>query len=132
MSSKTWLTVAEYLLPLKLPFTVLSCTECIVKAGSASKMVYHGPQEQFLPFFESQGMHCPPCKADSDFLQEVVNCMSPASHIVIGPSDLACCLEISVLVRCNHVCPHCYDYLINVFAHVNQVGASSELRHLLV
>jgi len=36
-------------------------------------MVYHGPREQILPFFESQGMHCPPRKADSDFLQEVTS-----------------------------------------------------------
>lgn len=36
-------------------------------------MVYHGPREEILPFFESQGMHCPPRKADSDFLQEVTS-----------------------------------------------------------
>ncbi|DBA99141.1 TPA: hypothetical protein ACH3X3_011764 [Trebouxia sp. C0006] len=40
---------------------------------SEGKMVYHGPREQILPFFESQGMHCPPRKADSDFLQEVTS-----------------------------------------------------------
>ncbi|KAL0019151.1 hypothetical protein WJX77_009596 [Trebouxia sp. C0004] len=40
---------------------------------SEGKMVYHGPREHILPFFESQGMHCPPRKADSDFLQEVTS-----------------------------------------------------------
>ncbi len=36
-------------------------------------MVYHGPREDILPFFEGQGMHCPARKADSDFLQEVTS-----------------------------------------------------------
>ena len=40
---------------------------------SAGKLVYHGPREEVLPFFESQGMHCPERKADSDFLQEVTS-----------------------------------------------------------
>lgn len=39
----------------------------------AGKMVYHGPREDILPFFETQGMHCPARKADSDFLQEVTS-----------------------------------------------------------
>ncbi len=39
----------------------------------AGKLVYHGPREEVLPFFESQGMHCPERKADSDFLQEVTS-----------------------------------------------------------
>ena len=40
---------------------------------SAGKLVYHGPREDILPFFESQHMHCPERKADSDFLQEVTS-----------------------------------------------------------
>ncbi|DBB15923.1 TPA: hypothetical protein ACH3X3_003297 [Trebouxia sp. C0006] len=40
---------------------------------SEGKMVYHGPRKDIMPFFESQGMHCPPRKADSDFLQEVTS-----------------------------------------------------------
>ena len=36
-------------------------------------MVYHGPREDILPFFEQQAMHCPERKADSDFLQEVTS-----------------------------------------------------------
>ena len=39
----------------------------------AGKLVYHGPREEILPFFESQGMKCPDRKADSDFLQEVTS-----------------------------------------------------------
>ena len=41
--------------------------------GDAGKLVYHGPREEILPFFESQHMHCPERKADSDFLQEVTS-----------------------------------------------------------
>ncbi|DBA79271.1 TPA: hypothetical protein ACH3X2_007820 [Trebouxia sp. C0005] len=40
---------------------------------SEGKLVYHGPREEILPFFESQHMHCPERKADSDFLQEVTS-----------------------------------------------------------
>ena len=39
----------------------------------AGKLVYHGPREDIIPFFEQQGMHCPERKADSDFLQEVTS-----------------------------------------------------------
>lgn len=55
--------------------------DCVVKTdqgdiacpGTAGRMVYHGPRPGILPFFESLGMHCPPRKADSDFLQEVTS-----------------------------------------------------------
>lgn len=36
-------------------------------------LVYHGPRQEIMPFFESQGMECPERKADSDFLQEVTS-----------------------------------------------------------
>lgn len=36
-------------------------------------MVYHGPRQGILPFFDSIGMNCPARKADSDFLQEVTS-----------------------------------------------------------
>lgn len=41
--------------------------------GDVGKLVYHGPREEILPFFETQGMYCPERKADSDFLQEVTS-----------------------------------------------------------
>ena len=82
-------TAAECL--LLLGHCRLQCRPALNALSSAGKMVYHGPREHILPFFGSQGMHCPPRKADSDFLQEVtsrrnqqVNPMSPfASHTVI-------------------------------------------------
>ena len=58
----------------------------------AGKMVYHGPREDILPFFETQGMHCPPRKADSDFLQEVTSRkdqqVSAHLHHVSAPTPL--------------------------------------------
>ena len=41
--------------------------------AAAGKLVFHGPREEILPFFETQGMKCPERKADSDFLQEVTS-----------------------------------------------------------
>lgn len=38
---------------------------------SSGKILYHGPRELVLPFFESQGFVCPPKKGAADFLQEV-------------------------------------------------------------
>ena len=53
-------------------------------------MVYHGPREDILPFFESQGMHCPPRKADSDFLHEVTSRKDQqvGAHTTSGPCSL--------------------------------------------
>eukprot|EP00897_Mesotaenium_endlicherianum_P001116 jgi/Mesen1/11004/ME000098S10399 len=36
-------------------------------------IVYHGPRDQVLPFFEAQGFRCPPRKGAADFLQEVTS-----------------------------------------------------------
>lgn len=38
---------------------------------SSGKVLYHGPRELVLPFFESRGFACPPKKGAADFLQEV-------------------------------------------------------------
>ncbi len=44
--------------------------DVMVMAGR--RIVYHGPREEVLPFFESLGFFCPPTKTTPDFLQEVV------------------------------------------------------------
>ncbi len=36
-------------------------------------IIYHGPKEEVLPFFESLGFKLPPRKGIGDFLQEVSN-----------------------------------------------------------
>ena len=60
-----------------MQFIMSSVMLCVISGGNvacfAGRMVYHGPREDILPFFEQQGMHCPERKADSDFLQEVTS-----------------------------------------------------------
>ena len=36
-------------------------------------LVYHGPREQVVPFFESLGFKLPPRKGTADFLQEITS-----------------------------------------------------------
>ncbi|CAI6008518.1 unnamed protein product [Closterium sp. NIES-65] len=36
-------------------------------------VIFHGPREDVLPFFNSLGFQCPPRKAEADFLQEVLS-----------------------------------------------------------
>ena len=40
---------------------------------SAGCLVYHGPREQVVPFFESLGFRLPPRKGTADFLQEITS-----------------------------------------------------------
>lgn len=44
--------------------------ECMCAAGC---LVYHGPREQVVPFFESLGFKLPPRKGTADFLQEITS-----------------------------------------------------------
>jgi len=38
---------------------------------SSGKIIYHGPREMVLPFFEGLGFACPQRKGIAEFLQEV-------------------------------------------------------------
>jgi hypothetical protein len=38
---------------------------------SSGHLVFHGPREMVLPFFQGLGFSCPPEKGTADFLQEV-------------------------------------------------------------
>lgn len=40
---------------------------------SAGNLVFHGPKEEVVPFFESMHFYVPERKAVSDFLQEVTS-----------------------------------------------------------
>lgn len=40
---------------------------------AAGCLVYHGPREQVVPFFESLGFTLPPRKGTADFLQEITS-----------------------------------------------------------
>ena len=39
----------------------------------AGRVVYHGPKEDVVPFFESLGFELPPRKGTADFLQEITS-----------------------------------------------------------
>lgn len=56
-------------------------------------MLFHGPREEVVPFFQSQGFFVPERKAVSDFLQEVtskkdqkVSTSLSSSHCILWPS----------------------------------------------
>jgi len=38
---------------------------------AAGKIIYHGPREGVLPFFQGLGFACPPRKNAADFIQEL-------------------------------------------------------------
>lgn len=40
---------------------------------SEGHVIYQGPREHILPFFETQGFKCPKRKGIADFLQEVTS-----------------------------------------------------------
>ena len=40
---------------------------------AAGCLVYHGPREQVVPFFELLGFRLPPRKGTADFLQEITS-----------------------------------------------------------
>lgn len=42
---------------------------------SEGKIIYHGPRDHILDFFEECGFRCPQRKGIADFLQEVQDCI---------------------------------------------------------
>ncbi|GMF44081.1 unnamed protein product [Phytophthora lilii] len=38
---------------------------------NAGEVMYHGPRDQALPYFESLGFHCPPHRDTADFLLDL-------------------------------------------------------------
>ena len=45
----------------------------LISSDAAGCLVYHGPREQVVPFFESLGFKLPPRKGTADFLQEITS-----------------------------------------------------------
>ncbi|KAL0031878.1 hypothetical protein WJX79_002852 [Trebouxia sp. C0005] len=43
----------------------------IIVGGKKGQIVYHGPREEVMPFFNKLGFECPEAKGDADFLQDV-------------------------------------------------------------
>ena len=50
---------------------VQSCYLHVARPWRTGHMVYHGPRESVLDFFEPLGFRCPERKGIADFLQEV-------------------------------------------------------------
>ena len=53
---------------------------------SHGSLVYHGPSNEVLPFFETLGFRCPADKCAADFLQEVT---TPGEQQVAAAKCLA-------------------------------------------
>ena len=45
----------------------------LLVCAHTGNMLFHGPREEVVPFFQSQGFYVPERKAVSDFLQEVTS-----------------------------------------------------------
>jgi ABC-type multidrug transport system ATPase subunit len=53
---------------------------------SEGQIVYQGPREYVLEFFESCGFRCPERKGTADFLQEVTSCSCLIIRIYVSES----------------------------------------------
>ncbi|KAJ0079801.1 hypothetical protein Patl1_23930 [Pistacia atlantica] len=63
-----------YGLDISTTFQIVACLQLLVHITDATivgKIVYHGPRESVLEFFEGCGFRCPERKAIADFLQEL-------------------------------------------------------------
>jgi ABC-2 type transporter len=68
---------------------------------SEGQVVYHGPREDILEFFQSVGFRCPERKAVADFLQEVTSKRDQeqywtgdrGSYRYISTQDFSCCFK---------------------------------------
>ena len=49
---------------------------------SEGHIVYQGPRENVLEFFEHTGFKCPERKGVADYLQEVIHCSSTVSSLI--------------------------------------------------
>lgn len=58
---------------------------------SEGSIVYHGPREGVLPFFEGLGLQLPPRKGLADFLQEVTSRKDQAVRLCLICSFVALC-----------------------------------------
>ncbi len=59
----------------------LDCTVCVdmVRAGI---IVYHGPRDEVMCFFEGLGFQLPPRKGVADFLQEITSRKDQKVHSI--------------------------------------------------
>ena len=46
---------------------------CHLACPTPGRLVFHGPKEDVIPFFEQLGFRLPPRKGTADFLQEITS-----------------------------------------------------------
>ena len=65
-----------------------------LKALHAGHVVYHGPRQSCMDFFNQQGFQLPARKGVADFLQEVTSLKvsNPPQQPHTGPSDRSHCM----------------------------------------
>ena len=63
---------------------------CRIMVLPAGCLVYHGPREQVVPFFESLGFRLPPRKGTADFLQEITSKKDQQVCSQLMPASDAC------------------------------------------
>lgn len=71
----------------------------IVCINGAGNLVFHGPREEVVPFFESMHFFVPERKAVSDFLQEVTS----KKDQKVRQTTWLQCICVSVVCLCVHL-----------------------------
>ena len=64
---------------------------CVEVIGFAGRMVFYGPREQVVPFFERLGFEIPERKGVADFIQEI--CSEKDQEVIVLFSSLDCILQ---------------------------------------
>lgn len=65
---------------------------------SEGKVVYHGPRDQVLEFFEDCGFKCPERKGVADFIQEVSELQLAYDEILFALSNLQVKETVNIVV----------------------------------
>lgn len=80
---------SSYLLPRPLS-CISQLSSCFPSPTVTSvQIVYHGPREKILPFFESLNLTCPPGKPHADFLQEITSAKDQGVSVGFKAWDVA-------------------------------------------
>jgi hypothetical protein len=79
----------------------------------AGHVVFHGPIDEALPFFEAQGFRLPERKGLADFLQEACS-LSAYACASMNCWLLLRCLVLCLLLFCPPACMHAAAALLHV------------------
>ena len=90
--------------PVKLHLILCACDPFVCVSRSydlfddvllmaEGSIIFHGPREQVVPFFESCGFRCPERKGVPDFLQEVTSKKDQVRHRLFRFFGVRVCLR---------------------------------------